>query len=328
MVVLSFVGIRHAILRLNEMLKKSSYIILFAGLSLLTTWAYLPALLKASERWASDPQYSHGYIIPLFSLFLLYHRRAMLDITKLRPSWWGILPLAVSIGLRWLETGYFFNGLELLSIVPALWGGVLLTGGRSAFRWAWLPILFLIFMVPLPFRLQTALSGQLQSLATQLSTYSLVTLGVPAISEGNIILVEDVRIGVVDACSGLGMMVTFAALTGAFLSLYTTSWWVKVGLLLGALPVAVIANVLRITATAILFHANRAESARALYHDLAGWIMIPVGILLIAIELRFLQNLIKPVEKMDGVPAFHLPMSGSNPRPTPSSGPSPPAAPS
>lgn len=303
------------------MLSTRRYLWVFFGLIALTIWAYLPPLGKAAQRWSNDPQYSHGFLVPVFSAYLLYSRREMLSTGNLNPSWWGVVPLAVAGVLRWFEAVYFYNGLEILSFVPALLSASLLWGGKVAFRWSWLPIAFLIFMVPLPFRLQTALSGQLQAIATQFSTFLLVTLGVPAVSEGNFIIVDEVRIGVVEACSGLGMVMTFVALTAAFLTLYRTYWWVNLGLLLGTFPVAILANVLRITATGILYHLERSESARILYHDLAGWLMIPLGILMIAVELILLQNIIVPVvrPKLDDVLSITMPAkqkASPNPSPT------------
>jgi exosortase len=244
------------------------------------------------ERWAGDPQYSHGYLIPLFSLYLIYRQRTLLRALPFAPSWWGILFLAIGVLLRTAEQRYFLNGFELLAIVPTLMGGILLLGGWKTLRTLLPACLFLALMVPLPFRIQTMLSGELQTIATKISTFLLVTFGAPAIAEGNVIVLESTRIGVIEACSGLGMIMTFVALSVGFLLLTRSPWWVNLVLILGTLPVALLSNVIRITSTALLYEANRDESARAVFHDLAGWLMIPLGCGLIYVELWIASRII------------------------------------
>ena len=267
-----------------------AFLALLTALLAATAWAYGATLARAAERWSSDPQYSHGYLVPVFALYLLYRRRAMLHAGPLTPSGAAALPLTLAVGLRYLEVQYFLNGLDQLSVVPMALGAALAAGGKVALRWAWPAALFFVFMVPLPFRLQTAMSGQLQTVATQMSSYLLVAGGLPAVTEGNVIIVQDVRIGVVEACSGLGMGVTFLALTAAFALVSTSALPVRLLLLLSALPIAVVANVIRIAATAVLFYWDQSETAQAVFHDLAGWLMIPLGCGLILFENWFLER--------------------------------------
>ncbi len=275
-----------------------AFLTLFTGLLVAIAWAYWATLARAAERWSGDPQYSHGYLVPVFALYLLYRRRATLRAGVLAPSWLAVGPLAAGVGLRFLETHYFFNGLDQLSVVPMALGAALAAGGKTAARWAWPAALFLVFMVPLPFRLQTAMSGQLQTVATQMSSYLLVTAGLPAVTEGNVIIVQDVKIGVVEACSGLGMGVTFLALAAAFALVTTSALPVRVVLLLSALPIAVLANVVRIAATAVLFYWDQSETAQAVFHDLAGWLMIPLGCGMIFFESWFLERVFVRAESV------------------------------
>lgn len=256
-------------------------------------WSYWPSLSEAAGRWAGDPQYSHGYLVPLFGLFLLWHRRAVLRGTEIQP--WPIVGLALlgfALGLRWFGTQFFYNGLDLLSLVPAALAIFIIIGGRAMMNWAWPTALFLIFMVPLPFRLQTALSSQLQRIATDMSTYALQTAGVPAVSEGNVIVLDNVRIGVVQACSGLGMMMTFAAIATAVVLLVNTKLWIKAILLASALPVAILSNVVRITITGFFYHADQGELAQAVFHDFAGWLMMPLAVGLLLLEMVILERIV------------------------------------
>ena len=277
-----------------------SFLAVVAALVAAILWAYGATLARAAERWSGDPQYSHGYLVPVFALYLLYRRRAMLSAGLLVPHWSAAVLLAVGVGLRFLETRYFYNGLDQLSVVPMVLGAAIAAGGKVAARWAWPAALFLVFLVPLPFRLQTAMSGQLQTVATQMSSYLLVTAGLPAVTEGNVIVLQDVRIGVVEACSGLGMGVTFLALAAAFALVTKSALPIRLILLLSALPIAVLANVIRIAATAVLFYWDQSETAQAVFHDLAGWLMIPLGCAMILFENWFLERVLVREEPQTG----------------------------
>jgi exosortase len=121
----------------------------------------------------------------------------------------------------------------------------------------------------------------------------LQTVGVPAISEGNVILLTQERLGVVEACSGLSMLVTFFALAIGFALLIERHWLYAVAMVLAAAPIAVGANVIRITVTGILFEANQNEIAKKVFHDVAGWLMMPLGVAFLALLMFFLDRTFK-----------------------------------
>src|SRR5437879_4980685 len=107
------------------------------GLGCALLWAYWPALDRMAHRWAADPKYSHGYLVPAFALFLLWFRRQHLPAASQRLSWWG-LPLLLVGAAMYLAGGYFFfSPLDALALVPSLAGLCVLVGGWQALRWAW-----------------------------------------------------------------------------------------------------------------------------------------------------------------------------------------------
>jgi exosortase len=150
-------------------------------------------------------------------------------------------------------------------------------------------------MLPLPYQLEVALAHPLRRLATVMSTYTLQTLGYPAISEGNIIYIDQIRLGVVDACSGLGMLMTFFALSTAMALVIQAPLLDRLVLVASAIPIALVANVCRIGATGIAHHSFGSETAQVVMHDLAGWLMMPFAMLLLWLELRFMGRLL-PVD--------------------------------
>jgi exosortase len=255
-------------------------------------WAYGTTLAEMSERWSSDPQYSHGYLVPVFALALLWLRRGRLDGIRLVPSWWGAPILLAGIALRLVGVYFFFECLDPLSLVPCVAGLVVLVGGWTAWRWAWPAVGFLLFMVPLPFSLSVALTEPLQRLATLGSTFCLQTLGLPAIAEGNVILINDIELNIVEACSGLRMLVIFFALSTAVALLARRRLGEKLVIVASAVPIALVVNVLRITLTGVLYEAAGSETARHFSHDLAGWLMMPIALIFLGIELWVLRRLL------------------------------------
>lgn len=264
------------------------------GFSLLALllWSYWTTLAEMAERWSDDPQYSHGYLVPLFSIYLLWRHRGVLNTGPISPNAWGIAILLAGLGMRAAGVYFFYGYFDGLSLLICLAGLGCTLGGFRALRWSGLAIVFLAFMVPLPFRLQNALGGALQRIATGMSTYLLQTCGVPAVAEGNIILINDQKIGVVEACSGLGMLMTFLAIATGIAMLLEKGWYRRIAVIVGAIPVAVIVNVIRITATGMLYAAAKPGIARVVFHDIAGWLMMPLALLIIFLELYLVDRLI------------------------------------
>ncbi len=274
------------------------------GLLLVVLWAYWPALATMARKWARDPQYSHGYLVPLFALALLWSRRDRLAAGRSGPSLWGAALLAAAFALRVASAYLYFDWLDGISLVPCLAGLFLLAGGWNALRWSWQPVAFLAFMVPLPNQVEEQLGRPLQSLATGASTYALQTLGFAAVPEGNRILLNESTIGVVEACNGLRMLLLFTAVCAAVALVIRRPPLDKVLLLLSAVPIALASNVVRITATGVVSELVGRRAADAVFHDFAGWLMMPLALALLWLELWVLSRLFTETE-----PAGPLPLS-------------------
>ena len=255
-------------------------------------WSLWPALAAMADRWSSDPRYAHGYFVPMFALALLWMRRARLDGVKPSNSTWGLAFVGLGAAIQ-LAGGYFRIGsLEGLALLPYLGGLALLLGGWRILDWAWPSIAFLAFMIPLPWRVENALGPPLQSIATMASTYLLQTLGFMAFAEGNVIQLNEARIGVVEACSGLSMLITFIALSTAAALVVKRPLLDRIVLVASSIPVALLANIARITMTGILHDTVGGHAADTFYHDLAGWLMMPLALVLYWFEIWILSRLL------------------------------------
>jgi exosortase len=276
-------------------------------------WVYWPSLVTMVQRWSSDPQYTHGYVVPIFALIVLWLRRDRFPADRLSPSWLGV-PLLVAAGLLRLAGSVFaFEWLEAGSLLPALVGVSLLVVGPAVTLWAWPVAAFLVFILPWPFQFDMLLTHPLRRVATVISTYALQTLGIPALARGNIIQINDLEVGVVEACSGLGMLMTFFALSTAVALVIQRPTFDRVVIFLSAAPIGVLMNVGRITVTVFLYQVADAETARVVFHDVAGWVMMPLALVVLWLELCFLGRLWRPAERRRPVPVPNAPAGPTTP---------------
>ncbi|MFV1981185.1 MAG: exosortase/archaeosortase family protein, partial [Rhodothermia bacterium] len=287
-------------------------LVILMGLVLIVLWSYWNTLTWVAGFW-EDPLYSHGWLVPLFTLVLLWIRGKPVDPVTLGASWFigltffvvglgmrlaawqygmetlgtiswafaipglfllvlifmfrrdqfepatmdgrwcGLALIGASLGLRLLATHYSMETIDSYSLVPAIAGVFLLVGGWQLIRWAGPPILFLVFMFPLPSVLKTSILGRLQGWATGASTYALQTLGIAAIRDGNRISIGDLELGVVDACAGLRMTTIFFALAVAIALVAKRPWWDRLIILISAIPIALTVNIVRVTVTGMLY---------------------------------------------------------------------------
>ena len=276
-------------------------------------WASWPSLGEMVARWSTDPRYSHGFLVPAFSAYLLWTRRGLLEGARRATDPRG---LAADRGRErpgpGRAPGTIVPWFQALALLPSLAGLALLAGGRTALRWAGpldrLPGLHgrrsLTGSRP-PW--DTPSSGWRRSA----STYALQTIGLPAVSEGNIILLDDARIGVVEACNGLGMLLMFFAFATA-VALVVRRRPGRSGCDHPAAPcpIALFANVARITATGVLHRLAGGKAADVLYHDLAGWLMMPLALVAFGLELKLLSLLFVELPDAGTGAAF-----GPTPRP-------------
>jgi exosortase len=269
-------------------------------------WSYWPVLCSVEKRWSSDPQYSHGYLVPAFALLVLWSRRKGMPAVT-RPSWWGAAGLTAAAALR-LSGGYFyFDWFEGISLLLSLLAVGVLVGGWRFGLWLCPAAAVLAFMFPLPFQAETALAGPLQQLATTVGTYALQTAGFAAVAEGNVIVLGDLRIGVLEACSGLGMLSAFFALSTTAALIVHRPLFERVMVFLSAAPIGVLMNLVRITATAYVYCTLGAVAAHTFFHDLAGWLMMPLAFAALWLELALLGRLFVAVPEAAGPVPLTMP---------------------
>jgi exosortase len=238
-------------------------------------WSYGGELFRLSGRWL-HADYAHGFLVLPFAFYLAWKRRDILNGRFLKGSLIGFVLIVLAIVMQCVSAYFSDPILTPLSLVPCLAGIALVFGGWNAIHWLWPSLLFLVFMIPLPDFMASWGNLILQRIATVSSTFLLQALGVPAVSTGNVIVLTNTELGVEEACSGLRSTIVFLAVSvGAALMIKGTPE--RVAVMLAAIPAAILANVIRIVATGLLYQYASAELADAVFHDFFGFLMLPLA---------------------------------------------------
>ncbi len=284
-------------------LRQPQVLITGAVLIALFLFFYFGTICKLINTYWTDPDYVHGFFVPLFSIYILWYRRDMLPPVPQKGSWWGLAFFGFWAFIVWSGAYFAYTWFDPFSIVPCLAGIVLFVGGWQVFLWAWPALAFLFFIVPLPGLLSSFLSGPLQSIGTHVSVFVIQTLGMPSIAQGNQIHLRDSQLGIEEACSGIKMLMLFFTLCVGAAFVTRKPVWERVLIVISAPPIAVLANVFRITLTAILFEMAHIwpsviskELPEKVFHDFAGLLMMPVALLILLGEMTLISKLmVQPV---------------------------------
>ncbi len=284
-----------------------SILIAVSGLLMVSfLWSYWPTLKGLVHAWETQPDYTHGYLVVPLAVYFLWARRDRFPGFADHYRWWpGLILLGASGLMRYVAAMYFMVPVDGWSILLWVAGIVWLLGGWPWVRWSLPSIAFLLFMIPLPFRLERGLSLPLQTIAAKLSGWTLQTLGLPALTEGNTILLGDHTLEVEQACSGLRIFVGIAALAFAYVVIVRRSWWEKLLLLVAIVPISLIANSARIVLTGLLKQYASVEAAARFSHDFSAWLMIPFAGALFALTLWYLDKLFPHTRQLDVRSMFH-----------------------
>lgn len=223
--------------------------------------------------WEKMPEYSHSYLIPLISAFLLWQRKDRLEGLRAKPSWSAVAVVLlglVTVFVGEVATLYAIAQYGFLLVVVGL---ALATVGWEGVRLLWAPLLILFFMVPLPVFLFNHLSAQLQLISSEWGTAMIRALGIPVHLEGNVIDLGAMKLQVVEACNGLRYL--FPLITVGFIVAYffQAPLWKRALVFLSAVPITIFMNSLRIAVTGVLVENYGTQHAEGFLHDFEGWVI-------------------------------------------------------
>jgi exosortase len=278
-------GSDESLLRLIPMRRSAAVFVLCAGSFLLV---YRAVLVKLVHDWATDDNYSHGFLIVPVAVYLVFERRQRLLSAKRRPSLAGMPMVVASLAL--LVAGTL--GAELFLTRISM---VVLVLGTVVFLWGWVharilafPIAFLLLMIPLPAIVFNQIAFPLQLVASRFGERTLQLLAIPALREGNVIILSNTTLEVAEACSGIRSLVSLLTL-GIVLGYFSDSrTWVRTVVALATVPVAIVANGVRVAGSGLAAYRFGPDAAVGFLHTFSGWTMF-----LLAFALLFgIQHLL------------------------------------
>jgi exosortase len=245
-------------------------LLITAGLFLLL---YGLNFVKLASDWWNDPNYSHGFLVPVAFLWMVWQKREELGNARRVPQTWGLG--VIILGLLQLIAGTWGaeNFVAHSSMLVVLTGMTLFLFGIPVLRLILFPIAWLIFMIPLPSIIFYSVTFPLQLVASRLAGGILDLLRVPNVIEGNVIYLANFTAGVVEACSGIRSLISllaFAVLAGHFLGMKTWARWV---LAISAIPIALGVNSMRVAITGLLGNYLGSEWAEGFFHTFSGWLL-------------------------------------------------------
>jgi len=256
---------------------------------LLVGWLYWSILVHLVKEWTNNPNFSHGFFVPAFSLFVLWQDRARLTQEPAKPSSWGLPIIAFALSVLVvgvLGAELFLSRISLLLLIAGL---VIFFRGWACFRAVLFPWAFLFLMVPIPSIVFAEITFPLQMLASRIAAIFLPLLGVPVLREGNVINLPVMPLEVAEACSGIRSLLSLLTLAVIYGYLVETRVWVRVVMALASIPIAVAANSLRIVGTGLLVQYWSPDKAEGFFHSFSGWLLFVVSLAMLFLLHRVLQ---------------------------------------
>lgn len=273
---------------------KKSSVSFLASLLILSgflLWLYYPVLSGLVSEWYENPNHSHGFLVPVIAGYFIWMRRKQLSTIALDPDNWGAVFIIGGLMVYFLGDLGAAHTTMRLSLLIVLAGVILFNYGRNFFRAIYFPFFFLLFMIPVPRYLYDIIAFPLKLFVTKYAVAVLNMFGVLVLHEGNVIMLENVTLQVVDACSGIRSLTSIlvVGITLAYVSQRSTI--AKIVLVLAAVPIAIFANIARIVITGLLARSYGSAAAEGFFHEFAGLGVFGLEIVILIITAVFLRRI-------------------------------------
>jgi len=270
--------------------------------------AYFPTILWMWDRWwARDSYYSHGILVPFVSAFLIWQKWDDLKKMKCLESPWGMRLIILGLAIHFLSSlfrVYFSSGFSMLVVFIGL---VLYFFGSAILKKIFFPVMFLLFMIPLPMVAITGISFRLKIFAAELSTAVLNNMGILAVREGSLIKMRHAYVVVDDVCSGLRSLISLTALGSIFaywlkipvVTLAATgsvfAYWLKgpmpkrIFIFLSTIPIAIVTNMCRVVVLSVISEIWGVEYATGFVHDATGFLVFALAFIMLYAVVKIIE---------------------------------------
>ena len=262
-----------------------------AWVSLLLFVCYAPILTALVSQWNNDADMGHGFFVPVIAGFIAWQKRDQIADKAAKPNWWG-LAIMVWAGFQlYIATLGAELFLTRTSFIFSIIGAVLLLGGTQYLRIFSFPLFLLFFMVPIPAIIYNQLTFPLQIFASRVAETTIDLLQIPVIREGNVLILPQQTLDVVEACSGIRSLLTLTFLSLVYGYFFEKRSWVRMVLFLSTIPIAIAANAGRVAFTGVISQF-KPELAEGWFHEAQGWVIFMIGL---TILVAFHQLIIRTV---------------------------------
>jgi len=257
---------------------------------------YFPILRMLIAQWQNDEDMGHGFFVPVIAGYIAWQRRDQLIGRAFRPSYVGL-----AVVLYAALQGYIGAlGAELFlsrtAFVEAVVGTVLFLGGWHALRVLAFPLALLVFMIPIPAVVYNQITFPLQLFASHVAGWTLDTLGIPVLREGNVLELASQKLSVVEACSGIRSLLSLTFLSLVYAYFFHARPWMRWALLAVTIPIAIAANALRVTITGVMSEINP-ELAHGFMHTAQGWVIFMLALMILVFTHQFISRVAGMVER-------------------------------
>jgi len=252
--------------------KKSAFSPLLIALPfVLLLAAYLPILVDLVSDWYHDANYSHGFLVPIVSAYLIWTVRKELAEATIKVGKAGLVMILIGLGLFVVGTAAAEYFTARFSFVLTLFGLTWYLFGGEIGRRTWFAFFFLCFMIPIPYVIYYNIAFPMQLLATKITVGALDFIGMTVVRQGNIIHVAGGQsLEVAEACSGIRSLVSLLALGAIYAYWSQKKLLPQLILFLSTIPIAVFANVIRVLVTSLLVSTFLPEATEEPLHSILG----------------------------------------------------------
>ena len=260
---------------------------------------FFDTIRRVVDDWRVDENYSHGFLVPFVSAYAIWNARERIFAMPRTPRL--LLGGAVTLlSILMLFAGILGAELYLarIAMLLSVVGLVLYFCGSAWLASLAFPIGIWFLAIPIPSTIFFQIALPLQLIASEYATRAIKLFGIPALREGNVIELAQLKLQVVEACSGIRSLISLATLAVVYVHFAENRWWRRIALVAAVIPIAIVANAARVAGTGIMAHFYGTEAAEGFLHSFSGWLVFLVAVLLLLAVSRFF-NLIERIFHRD-----------------------------
>ena len=255
---------------------------------MLTLLLFAPVIYQLIHLWSNSDDYSHGFFVIPIAVFMVWQNRQHILTLPVKSLWAGFPIFLIGIIIYYICFVIRFHTLMNLSMILIILALFFFLSGWQITRAVFFPILFLLFMLPIPSAYYILLTNPLKLMITNISATIIGFMGIPVFQEGNLLFFANTHLEVAEACSGVRSLYSYLML-GCLFAMLSKQLSKKIILILSTVPLAILVNIMRVTGTGILASYYGPKVAQGFFHEFTGFFLFAIGLILLFAEFYLLD---------------------------------------